>query len=90
MAPVNPGYSTNAQFLKLCLISHAKQTYSTNLDVFQRHLKAVWKAILHENFVFSFKNTLEVSAYNALDSAYSKWSWEFKQKMMTWEKKAIG
>ena len=88
MAPVNPGYSTNAQFLKLCLISHAKQTTSTNLDLFQRHLKAVWKAILHENFVFSFKNTLEVSAYNALDSAYSKWSWEFKQQMMTWEHRA--
>ena len=85
MAPVNPGYSTSAQFLKLSLITYANQACSTQLNIFQKHLKELWKAILHENFVFSFKNTLEVMAYNSLDNAYSDWSWRFKQEMMTWE-----
>ena len=57
MAPVNPGYSISAQFLKLCLITYANQACSNELHIFQRHLKELWKAILHENFVFSFKNT---------------------------------
>lgn len=85
MAPVNPGYSTNALFLKLRLIAYARHAQSSRLELFQKHLQELWKAILHENFVFSFKNTLEVTAYNTLEREYSQWSWSFIQQMTAWE-----
>ena len=92
MAPVNPGYSKKAQEMKLQLIKFAKAKPASesvnHLSVFQAHMKELWKAILHENFVFSFKNTIEIVAYNTLDAKYVQLSWTFQQQMMQWEQKA--
>ena len=94
MAPVNSGYSRKAQEMKLQLIRFAKgkpaSRIGVRLSVFKSHLKALWKAVLHENFVFSFKNTLsiEIAAYNVLDDKYGQWSWSFQQQMMQWEQNA--
>ena len=91
MAPVNPGYSQNAQYLKNHLIEFIKpeqKCHIVPLQIFENALKDLWCAILHENFIFSFKNTLEVAAYNTLDQNYSQWSWTFKERMMAWDQKA--
>ena len=89
MAPVNPGYSTKAQNLKFHLIQFVKQkTGVTHLSKFKKCLEELWNAVLHENFVFSFKNTIEIAAYNTLDAEYSQWSWSFQEKMMQWEQEA--
>ena len=90
MAPVNPGYCSKAQGLKLHFISLAKnnQRNKVQLSMFKNHLKELWKAILHEKFVFSFKNIFEFVAYNALDAEYSKWSWKLQESMMKWEQQA--
>ena len=102
MAPVNPGYSDGAQKLKSGLIeitgfqSDGAQplTEKTNVDAhgrisaFQSRIHDLWKAILHENFIFSFKNTLEITAYNRLDAMYAQWAWQFQQKMSEWLNKA--
>ena len=89
MAPVNPGYSKKAQEMKLQLINFTKvKSASTPLSVFRRHMKELWKAVLQENFVFSFKNTVEIAAYNTLDAKYGQWSWSFQHQMMQWEQKA--
>ena len=94
MAPVNPGYSKKAQEMRLQLIKFAKAKPAlpsgisasiTRLTVFQAHIKELWKAILHENFVFSFKNTLEI---DTLDAKYVQLSWSFQRQMMQWEQKA--
>ena len=88
LAPVNPGYSAKAQFLRKNLIDFAfevqKTHYIVNLSTFNDRLKELWKAILHENFVFSFKNTLEIQYYDALETEYGQWSWTFQEKMMKW------
>ena len=90
MAPVNPGYCSKAQGLKSHFISLAKsnQRNMVQLSSFKNHLKQLWKAILHENFVFSFKNTFEFVAYNALDTEYGKWSWKLQESMIKWEQQA--
>ena len=87
MAPVNDGYSSKAQSLKSHFISLAKsnQKNIVQISVFSHHLKQLWKAILHENFVFSFKNTFEFVAYSALDIEYGKLSWKLQESMMKWE-----
>ena len=87
MAPVNIGYSKSAQTLKTALIEliHKKQTCHFSLDAFKLRVKSLWDAVLQENFVFSFKNTLEVCAYNELDSQYAQWSWALQSKMLEWD-----
>ena len=34
------------------------------------------------------KNTLEITAYNSLETQYSKWDWKFRSAMLDWEQKA--
>ena len=87
MAPVNVGYSERAQKLKTALVKliHKKQTCRCYLEVFKLRVKSLWEAVLQENFVFNFKNTLEVCAYDELDSQYAQWSWSLQSKMLEWE-----
>ena len=89
MAPVNPGYSETAQILKVSftnLIKTKRECRST-FEEFDFRISNVWLAVLQENFVFSFKNTLEVSAYNELDAQYGKWSWGLQNAMLEWQQK---
>ena len=44
-----------------------------------------WSAILKENFIFSFKNTLEMEAYSCVDAEYSRWSWKLQKLVLEWE-----
>ena len=99
MAPVNEGYSQTAQYLKYQLIriitKRAGLVPSTeemigNLDFSSFHVKIkdLWKTLLREKFVFSFKNTLEITAYNSLETAYGKWDWQLQSAMLKWEQEA--
>ena len=91
MAPVSPGYSLEAQVLKYRLIrfmQEIKKCRDSSFVHLKQHLEQLWKAVLQENFVFSFKNTFEIAAYNTLEEQYGEWSWSFKQKMRDWERNA--
>ena len=91
MAHVSEFYSVEAQTLKHYLIKGMGQNqWSRNHSVLQlkEHLGELWKAILQENFVFSFKNTYEITEYTKLEEEYSKWSWSFKKQMDDWEQTA--
>ena len=89
MAPVNIGYSESAQILKTALkeLTQRKQTCRCSLETFKLRVKRLWEAVLQENFVFSFKNTLEVFAHNELDSQYAQWSWTLQSVRLEWENK---
>ena len=82
MAPVNPGYIEKTLKLK----SHILKIKSCQqLSFFMQHLCDVWNAILQEEFVFSFKNTLEVVAYTSLEKAFNQWHWKLQKEMLKWE-----
>ena len=51
---------------------------------FQLRVRTLWSAVLQENFVFGFKNILEVTSYNELDTEYEQWSWDLQHKMLDW------
>ena len=84
MAPVNTGYSNCAQSLKSHLIKQVRETHCTRLSLFSRRMADLWIALLHENFVFSFKNSVEIQAYNNLETRYSEWEWDLKNKVLQW------
>ena len=87
MAHVSQEYSIAAQKLKYHLIEILKEPRigSMPLSSFKQKMSDLWEALLKENFVFSFKNTLEIIAYNSLETQYSQWEWEFREAMLKWE-----
>ena len=87
MAPVNPAYCEAAVKLKSKFITDLSK--STDFICFIGHFKKrgtlLWNAILKENFIFSFKNTLEMEAYSCVDAEYSRWSWKLQKLVLEWE-----
>uniref|UniRef100_A0A3B4Y2U1 VLIG-type G domain-containing protein n=1 Tax=Seriola lalandi dorsalis TaxID=1841481 RepID=A0A3B4Y2U1_SERLL len=68
MAPPNPGYSESIQELKNFILSKASQSAGMTLSQFKSKIHDLWNALLNENFVFSFKNTLEIKLYNRIEN----------------------
>ena len=95
MAPVDEEYSDAAQKLKQHFIEslHKRASSSCGCGHSLSHLDArigdLWHSLLEENFVFSFKNTMEIIAYKALETEWSRnWRWPLHEKMLMWEKLA--
>ena len=89
MAPRNPLYGERACTLKSGLIDFIEMKgVQYSLSTFQIHIQDLWQAVLNESFVFSFKNTLETTAYKHLDTTFSQWSWTFQHKMLAWDQQA--
>ncbi|XP_016419932.1 interferon-induced very large GTPase 1-like [Sinocyclocheilus rhinocerous] len=87
MAPPNPNYCENIQELKKFIKSHASKSQRMLLKDFKIHIKDLWEGLLNEQFVFSFRNSLEISVYRKLENEYSKWSWSLQNAMLKIENK---
>ncbi|XP_059203420.1 interferon-induced very large GTPase 1-like [Centropristis striata] len=85
MAPPNPGYSESVQELKTTILSKASQSAGITLSQFKSKIHDLWNALLNENFVFSFKNTLEIAVYRKLEEQYGNWTWALRSNMLTIE-----
>ncbi|XP_015260691.1 PREDICTED: up-regulator of cell proliferation-like [Cyprinodon variegatus] len=90
MAPVNVGYSEAVYELKKNIIQQLEKCGSTSNNIleFREWITSLWNAVKHENFIFSFRNSLVADAYMSLCTEYNKWEWEFKKEMYTWVSKA--
>ncbi|KAM6894146.1 up-regulator of cell proliferation-like [Lycodopsis pacificus] len=86
MAPVNAGYSEAVYELKKNIIQMLESCESSanNILEFTEWMKSLWNAVKHENFIFSFRNSLVADAYMRLCTEFNKWEWEFKKEMYTW------
>ncbi len=87
MAPPNPNYCENIQDLKKTIMTHAKISHGIKLKDLKVRINDLWEALLNERFVFSFRNSLEISAYRKLETKYSKWSWSLRSAMRETENK---
>uniref|UniRef100_A0A672KXA9 Interferon-induced very large GTPase 1-like n=2 Tax=Sinocyclocheilus grahami TaxID=75366 RepID=A0A672KXA9_SINGR len=87
MAPPNPNYCENIQELKESILSHAAKSHGIMLKDLTVRIEDLWEVLLSERFVFSFRNSLEISAYRKLETEYSKWSWSLRSAMMETENK---
>ncbi|XP_036171813.1 interferon-induced very large GTPase 1-like [Myotis myotis] len=81
MAPPNPRYSHNVQGLKERILMAAKQESRGSImkisDVKLR-VQDLWRALVNENFIFSFRNTREVMAMSKSETMYNSWTWELR------------
>ncbi|ROL50300.1 Interferon-induced very large GTPase 1 [Anabarilius grahami] len=87
MAPPNPKYCENIQELKETILTHPSKSHAMMLKDLKDRMKDLWEALLNERFVFSFRNSLEISVYRKLETEYSKWSWRLRSAMMEIENK---
>ncbi|XP_039914651.1 interferon-induced very large GTPase 1-like isoform X1 [Hirundo rustica] len=85
MAPPNPTYSQNVQQLKSKILQAAQkqsQRSILRLSSLKDRIGDLWNALLNENFVFSFKNSLEIAVYRKLESAFSQWTWKLRSHIL--------
>ena len=92
MVSVSGRYSDKASALKAHLIqmivrSRSQDSTAEKLSMISERIKDLWKALLNENFVFSFKNTLEIVVHNELEEMIFKWENELDNKVREWENK---
>ncbi|XP_078740374.1 interferon-induced very large GTPase 1-like [Lampetra fluviatilis] len=87
-APPNPSYCQNVQDLKRMLLDIAKRERNVlKISEFNARIQDLWTALLAENFVFSFKNTLEIAVYSKLKEMYVKWTWSLRSHLIQEENK---
>ncbi|XP_030417831.1 up-regulator of cell proliferation-like isoform X2 [Gopherus evgoodei] len=88
MAPVNMGYSESVCELKKYLIDFIKKRSRDrapkDIPQFVKWVESLWNAVKHENFIFSFRNSLVAEAYNQLSMKYSEWEWHFRKEIYLW------
>ncbi|CAM4675413.1 unnamed protein product [Leuciscus chuanchicus] len=82
MAPPNPNYCENIQELKQNILTHASKSEGIMLTHLRDRIQDLWEALLNEQFVFSFKNSLEIATYKKLETEYSKWTWSLRSAML--------
>ncbi|KAB5517560.1 hypothetical protein PHYPO_G00168540 [Pangasianodon hypophthalmus] len=89
MAPPNPLYSEDVDELKRKILSKISTNRGVTLSQFKSSINDLWNALLNENFVFSFRNTLEIAVYRKLEHEYTKWTWSLRSAMLTVENKLL-
>ncbi|TRY74174.1 hypothetical protein DNTS_004346 [Danionella cerebrum] len=87
MAPPNPKYCRHVQELRNTILSRASESRSVNFHQLKQRVSDLWNALLNENFVFSFKNILEIVVYRSLEDKYSDWTWKLRSAMLKVEEK---
>ncbi|KAM6158935.1 interferon-induced very large GTPase 1-like [Rhynchocyon petersi] len=90
MAPPNPRYSHNVQELKSRIIETAKQESRGSImriSEVKFRVQDLWKALVNENFIFSFRNTREIIAISKLETMYNHWTWELRSHVLDLQNK---
>ncbi|XP_059384439.1 interferon-induced very large GTPase 1-like [Carassius carassius] len=87
MAPPNPNYCENILELKQTIVTHASKSDGIMMTHLRDRIQDLWEALLNEQFVFSFKNSLEIMTYKKLETEYSKWTWSLRSAMLEIENK---
>ncbi|CAL4072486.1 unnamed protein product, partial [Meganyctiphanes norvegica] len=85
MAPANPSYSEKVLKLKSDVLkypfSYQNRSGSLTFTKINERMSDLWKAILNENFVFSFRNSLEIRNFTFLEEKILEVSREFHHKV---------
>ncbi|XP_033113762.1 interferon-induced very large GTPase 1-like [Anneissia japonica] len=68
MAPPNPSYSECILKVRKQIITIMQNSQAKPIEDVKCRISDLWKAIRCEDFVFSFRNTIDIRAFNALES----------------------
>ncbi|KAM4663504.1 interferon-induced very large GTPase 1-like [Discoglossus pictus] len=85
MAPPNPTYSQNVQEVRNIIIQaggRGSQHSILKISEFKVRIGDLWNALRNENFVFSFKNSQEISVYSKVEKKYRDWTWQLRRDIL--------
>ena len=86
------GYSNKAanlrQYLLDCFSNNPGKKFQTVIE-WSEKLKLMWKSVLEENFVFSYRNALEVTSRFELDHKISSWHSTYIQSLNDWKSESL-
>ena len=94
MAPINPRYCSQASEVVDAIFRDLVDNTHDSVDNTHQflsvantslHIRNLWKAILAEDFVFSFCNGLQIKAYHLLDEEYRRQKWRLEEIKINWE-----
>ncbi|XP_048748973.2 interferon-induced very large GTPase 1-like [Ostrea edulis] len=81
MAPASPEYSKKVFQVAKCILGDIcknKKSFLNSEDT-SIHLGNLWKGIISEDFVFSFRNALEVKAFTMLEIKFQSFVWTLQE-----------
>ena len=89
---ISTGYSKRAsmlrQYLLECFSNSSDKQFQTVVK-WSKKLQSLWKAVLEENFVFSFRNALEVTSRFELDHRISSWHSNYIKSLNRWKSNSL-
>ena len=86
MGPVNPGYSKQCESTRKLMEEHLttrRWGCREVMDIFDQ-IYLLWNGILTENFVFNFKNSLYINAYDRLERKFKELTNHMKKIYDEW------
>lgn len=87
MAPVNPGYSKRVDEVRNNILHKLASVQETYLSITETIAKItdLWKGIIEDDFIYSFRNSLEIKAYNSMERKYQELSWKLEKFVAEFE-----
>lgn len=85
MGPVNQKYSLEVTGVQKCILREkAHVIQPVTFENYLLHLQSLWQGIQAEDFIFSFRNILEIKSYSILESEYQRLIWELEELKLEW------
>ncbi|KAI6650507.1 hypothetical protein LOD99_7558 [Oopsacas minuta] len=92
LSRVSSGYSRKSGMLRHtllnCFANNPERKFQS-LGDWSKKLELLWKSVLEENFVFSYRNALEVTSRFELDRKISSWHSSYIQSLNKWKSDSI-
>ena len=89
---ISVGYSNKTanlrHYLLNCFANNGHKTFQTVMK-WSEKLKLLWRSVLEENFVFSYRNALEVISRFELDHKISSWYSSYIQSLNSWKSESL-
>ena len=92
LSRVSISYSNSAAKLRHYLLncfSDDKKEKFQSVGEWTEKLKCLWNSVLDENFVFSYRNALEVASRFELDHRLSAWHSSYIQSLNNWKSSSL-
>ena len=81
MAAINQGYAEKVISVKEYILLSLSKNQSQTPSSFCKKVFQIWDAVLAEDFLYSFKNSLIAFKREALDDKFAELEWEFRQEL---------
>lgn len=90
MGPVSQKYSSEVTDVQQCILQEkTSDIQPLTFENYILHLQSLWQGIQAEDFIFSFRNIIEIKSYGILESEYQRIIWELEELKMDWMNNTI-